>query len=92
MFYNPFKGKELNRIIGKCVFKLVAAFNANGHRSNFCSFVDRVKELRTEPAYAKSGFVVQAFNDKKDGLLTGCPTIQRFSQSLLLKISITLTD
>jgi hypothetical protein len=51
-------------------------------------FVDEIKNKGIPQAYEKSQLVVQVFNNKgKDTILTQSPTIQRYSQRLILALA-----
>lgn len=62
------------------VFALVPASAASGHRIYSAHIVDHVKIPDTPFAFAKSRFVVQAFNDKGNGLPTNARSVQWSSQ------------
>ena len=69
------------------MFVVVSKSQAEGKRIYGGRFVDQIKNAGKPTAYKKSRFVVQAFNDKKHGLMTYAPTVQRASQRLLLAIA-----
>ena len=78
---------ELDGLLDRVVFVVVPKSEAEGKRIYGGRFVDQIKNSGKPTAYKKSRYVVQAFNDKKHGLMTYAPTVQRASQRLLLAIA-----
>jgi hypothetical protein len=90
--YTKSRKKELDGLMKKGVFKIVKSSEVPIDARIFnCRFVDEIKNKGIPQAYEKSRLVVQAFNDKgKDTILTQSPTIQRYSQRLILALAALL--
>lgn len=82
-FYDS-RMNEVNNLLDRGVFEYCSESDATGYRIFGSRFVDTVKYEGTADAFEKSRLVVQAYKDKKHGLLTYSPTVQRASQRLLL--------
>lgn len=75
--------KELDGLIERGGLIIVDKSEADGYRIYGSRFVDSIKNKGSQDEYHKSRLVVQAFKDKKHGLLTYSPTVQRASQRIL---------
>jgi ribonuclease HI len=85
--------KELRGLLERGTFVVVKRERASGKRIYGTRFVDAVKSYGTSEAVTKSRLVVQAFNDRASRqVLTGAPTVQRFSQRLLLSMAACFPD
>lgn len=76
--------KKMDGLIEIVVLTPFKESEEKGNRVYRSRFVDSIKNEGTHSAFEKSRFVVKAFNDKKHGLITYEPTVQRTSQRLLL--------
>jgi hypothetical protein len=87
--YTKSRKKELNSLMKKDVFKIIKSSEVpiDARIFNY-RFVDEIKNKGIPQAYEKSQLVVQVFNNKgKDTILTQSPTIQRYSQRLILALA-----
>lgn len=67
--------KDFDELMGIGAFTPVHRSQVESHRLYGGRFVDEIKYEDTPEAQEKSRFVVQAYKDKKDGLLTRAPMV-----------------
>lgn len=78
---------EFNGLIEQGVFSIAHEEEAIGHTIFKARFLDEIRHVGTPQAKFKSRFIVQAYNDNAQGLLTYAPTVQRCSQRMILHVA-----
>lgn len=68
-------------------FPIANKDEAEGHTVFKARFVDEIRHVGTPQAKFKSQFIVHAFQDDAQGLLTYAPTVQRLSQRIILHVA-----
>jgi hypothetical protein len=92
--YTESRRKEINRLLEKDVFEPTDLKDIPPNTQIFnLQFIDKIKDPRTEKAFKKSQLVIQAYNNaNKTTILTKSPTIQHYSQHLLLYLAVYIKD